>query len=35
LAGFHWANPSTPLDASSYVIGSVANFFDGVVHFLT
>src|SRR5215510_2507623 len=21
LAGFHWANPSTPLDASSYVFG--------------
>ena len=26
LAGVHRANPSPPLDASSYVVGSVANF---------
>ncbi len=25
LAGFHWANPSTPLDAYCYVTGTVAD----------
>ena len=28
LAGVHRANPSPPLDASSYVIGSVADFLE-------
>src|SRR3954464_6961919 len=28
LAGFHRASPSTPLDASSYVLGRVANPLD-------
>src|SRR4051794_40838613 len=31
LAGFHWANPSTPLDASSYVRHSLANLGAGEV----
>jgi hypothetical protein len=25
LAGLHWANPSTPLDANCYVASTVAN----------